>query len=368
MKKLVLMIIGLLAVFTIIRVQSEENTGRGRLTIHPGYFELGGGEERVAFSFGFMDVRGKEVKQWDIFPMSVSVRTKKASIGISFSGFNFLTRSGVTIGKQIIVKGTRKGDILSVGGDVLVEGKVEGDVWTFGADISLKKGAVITGNAVAIGGKIVKDKKARILGNRDALENIKLPFISFLASGKSAVKIRMMIELFRIVLFLLLLFFFVHFWSDSLGKMLPLTFGRWKENILYILFAAFLVPLFIILLLLSIVGIFFLPFFILVFLVSVYAGAVVVMVRIGIGLLGGGPTEGMPSNGRIYLGGLVGYLIIEIPFLLGLVLDLASSKGFITVVGVFLKATGVVLWIITALYGTGVVLSHLRYRNEASGV
>ena len=367
MKKLVLMIIGLLAIFTIIRVQSEENTGNGRLMIHPGYVEIGGGEGKVAFSFGFMDVKGGEVKQWDIFPMSLSLRAKNTNLGISFSGFNFLTRSGVTIGKEITVKGTRNGDILSIGGNVLIEGKVEGDVWTLGADISLKNRGVITGNAVAIGGKITKDKRAKILGNREALENIKLPFISFLASGKSAVKIRMLIELFRISLFLLFLFILVHFWSTSLERMLPVTFGRWKENILYILFTFFIVPLSVILLVLSIAGIFFLPFFLLLFLVMVYAGAVIVMVKIGMSLLVGRSPGGILSNGRLYLGGLIGYLIIEIPFLLGLVLDMSSSGGFITAAGAILKAIGVTLWIVTALYGTGVVLSHFRYRNEPSG-
>ncbi len=356
MKKLFLLIIGLIALFTVIRVQSEEVSSS--VLIHPGCIEFGGKNANVRLNFGFIDLINGKDREWSILPLSLSVVSGKTSLRIGFSGLEFLTRSGVTIGKKIIIRGEREGDVISLGGEVDISGKVKGDVWTLGANIVLKKGARITGNAVAIGGRIKQARGSIIGGNKESLPQVKIPLLGLFTSRNSAVKIRLIVEIGRTLLFLLILFLFVHFSFNSARGISSVVLRSWKDNLLYFLLLLVVVPLITGLFILSVSGILFLPLLALLLISMLYIGFLVVVIRLGLFFFGEGA-----SQGRLYLAGLVGYFLVEIPFFIGLPLSTANGE-VLQAIATVLKLITTVLWFAFAFYGSGAILGYLRVRNK----
>ncbi len=365
MKKLFLMVIMLIALFTVIRVHSEESVKKdkavspSRFVLHPGCIELRGKDSDINISFGFVNVLNNGEKKWGFFPLSVSVVSKKHQIGIGFSGFQFFTKSGITIGKKIVVSKTSNRDIISLGGDIEISGIVNGDVWSFGADIILKKGARVKGDVVALGGNIKQSKGSKIYGNKESIPQLKIPVLGFITSGNSVVKIRAIVEIGKILLFLLVLFLIVFFFPNFIRDSSHLVFSSWKENVLYFLLLLLIIPLLFGLLIVSVTGVMFLSILVVVLMFLFYFGFYAVVVRVG--MLFFKDEENVKSS-KLYLFGLVGFFLFEIPFLLGLLLSTISGKVW-EISALVLKGVSVSLWFVSALYGMGVLLGYLRRKN-----
>lgn len=359
MKKIVLFIIGLIALFSILRVNAEDVV-QSHFVVHPGYLELANGTSNVRVAFGFLDTSKDKERRWNLFPMYISMQSGKNRIQLSLNGLSILKRTGISVGRNIIIKGTHKGDVISVGGKVSIYGKVKGDVWVLGSDILVKKGAVIEGSAIALGGKVLTEKGSRVKGNKQSVPDLKIPFLHFLTGDKSARNFRLIIEFFRIALFMILLFIILLLWRRSVTGTVMVLEERWKNILLFVLFGIFTIPIITVLLGVSIVGIFFIPVFFLALGILVYFGFVSFSVRLGMWVR----NLAKQDLGFLYSSGLLGFLFFEIPFLLGIVLGFSKSSAFLINTGNILKTASMFFYIAAFVYGLGGVLEYLRDKNS----
>jgi len=357
MRKLIYAVILLLALFTVLRAHTEENEST-RFTIHPSLFQISGEDSGLSVGFGFVESRGEKTKSWSIFPIRFSLRSQDKTLTLTMNGLAFLTRSGVHFGGDRVVEGIHRGDVVSVGGRVDVQGTVEGSVWTFGANTHLGPKAVVTGDVVALGGQIEAQKGARILGNKQSIPQLTIPFLGFLTSPQSAETLQFIMELFGILLFLLLLFLLIHFREQSLVRLTELYLARWRGALLYLLLGVLAVPLTALLLIPTGLGVFVLPVFFLLVLFVTYFGFVGASVKLG-QLIMKGEAQ---SAARLYVQGLLGFLLLRIPSLLGRLFALLTSDVFIAIGG-FLKVVGAVVLYAALLYSFGAGLVYLRRRE-----
>ena len=154
MKKVIYFIIGLLAIFSILRANAEENQPN-RFTVNPSLVEVGEKDSGLSVGFGLIEADGEKDKVWNVFPMRLALRSGDKNFYLVLNGLSFLTRSGVSFGGERIVDKPHNGDVISVGGPIKIQSKVEGNVWSFGADIRLEPKSEVTGDVVALGGEIV---------------------------------------------------------------------------------------------------------------------------------------------------------------------------------------------------------------------
>jgi len=357
-RRLLFALIGLLALFTIIRAYTEE--GGNRYLVQPGLLEFENAEGGARLAFGLLE-RGQGaggVRTWNLFPVRLSLRVGKQQFLLALNGLSLLGREGLAVGRPVKIAGVRRGDVLSVGGKVTVQGTVEGDVWTLGADIQLEPGASVSGDVVAVGGTVQADRRAVIRGDKQSLPNVKVPFIGLLASEHSAATFRFILQLLGVLLFLLVLFLLVHFSRRGLLGVSAALASRWKGSLLYLALAVLVLPAAVALLVASIVGIILVPALAVLLVVAGYAGFVAVAVRLGLWMRG---RHEEPAAGATYASGLLGLLALKGPVMLGILFTLLTADLF-QGVGRFLSGLGTAAVGAAALYGFGGVLQHLRQR------
>jgi hypothetical protein len=354
MKKVIYGLIGLLALFSILRAQADEKQPN-RITIHPSLVQFTDDESDVSIGFGLAEADGEKRRVWNIFPLRIVLRSGDKRFYLALNGLTFLTRSGIHFGGEKIIKDVYQGDVISVGGPVTIQGTVQGSVWTFGADILMKSSSVVTGDVIAIGGKIEAERGARITGNKHSIPQMTIPFLGFLTSPQSAETLLFIIELFGVLLFLLILFLVLHFRQGRLVTMSRLIFDNWKANFLYLFLGLVVLPILVLLLIVSVVGVFLIPVILIIILSFTYFAFIGASVRLGQLLLGGG----IDSPVRAYLCGLLGFFIIRIPSLLGRLLSLLTSEALVALGG-FLKVIGTVVLFVAVVYSFGSALVYLR--------
>ena len=168
MKRILCAVIGLLALFTIIRAYAQEQEFENRYIIQPGILEFETTEGSARLAFGFLERSEEEGpgRAWNLFPLRLSLRAGEQSFLIAMNGLSFLSPSGLRVGRPVTIRGVKRGDVISIGGEVTVEGSVEGDVWALGADINLAAGSTVAGDVVALGGEVRADRRSKIGGNK----------------------------------------------------------------------------------------------------------------------------------------------------------------------------------------------------------
>jgi hypothetical protein len=340
-KKIVFAVMGLLALFTILRSYGQAVSGGTRYVLQPGLLEIDTAEGNTRIAFGLLERAGGTPRSWSLLPIRVEFRSGAQRLSLALNGLSLLSPSGLRAGRPVRITGQKQGDVISVGGRVTVDGTVHGDVWTFGADVALQPRALVTGNVVALGGVVRAERGALIRGNKYSLPNIKIPLLRLLASGNSAATFRFLIQAFGVLLYLLVLFLAVHFAREPLAGLAGSLASRWKGAILYLVLAVFLIPLAVAVLLLAYLG---------------YLGATV---RLGLWL------RRLPADApaaAAYTSGLLGLLVLRGPVLLGILLGLLAS-GLFQVLGRVLFAVGTAATLVAALYGFGGTLSFLRARG-----
>ncbi len=368
MRRIVFVVIGLLALFTLLRLHAAGGDEAGetketRFLIHPGVVEFEGEESGARIAFGFLEHSGPggQGRTWNIFPIRISLRSGGKRFSLGLNGLSFITRSGLKIGKPIHIRNVEPGDIISIGGEVTIEGTVQGDVWTLGANIILLPGAVVTGDVVTLGGTIEADKRSHIKGNKQALPDIKIPFLGLLTSDNSAGTIYFLIEVLGIFLFLILLFLAVHFFGNHLTGLNGVLASQWQGSLLYLVLALLLLPAIVLLLVSSIVGIILIPFVFIILIVLAVLGYLAAAVRLGRWIRRRGEDE---SGLFIFTSGLLGLLVIKGPAVLGILLSLLTSdllKG----IGRFLVSVSSIFMAAAVLYGLGGALKYLRIQAKS---
>jgi hypothetical protein len=352
MKRLVLSVVGLLALFSILRAYSQEETRH--LIVHPSLIDLADDDSGLSIGLGAVEASGDKDQVWNVFPIRVSLRSGRQRLTVSLSGLDVLARRGLSIGRPVSVGGTHRGDLVSVGGDVVVNGVVEGSVWVFGADAIVRSGARVDGDAVALGGKVIAERGAALGGNKESLPAIRIPFLGFVTSRQSADSLALVIELFGVGLTLLALFLALHFRAGYLSRQVAVVSSAWKSNLLYLFLGAVLAPVLVACLAASIVGLLFVPVVAVAVALTTYLGFLGVSVRLGRIFL-----KGDDDPLRLFGAGLVGLALIRGPAIAGRVLSIFASDMLLAV-GSLLEAVSGVALFLTLLYGFGCGLTAAR--------
>jgi hypothetical protein len=352
MKKIVLIILGLLALFSMLRAHSADN--ELRFTVHPSVIEFADKDHELSIGFGLVDSAGDKTKTWEVFPIKIALRSGRNRLYLNLNGLTLLTKSGVFFGDKTI-NGTYRGDVVSFGGKVTVNGRVEGDVWVFSADAILNSGSVVIGDVVAVGGNIRQSGGAYIGGNKNSLPEFSIPFIGLLASAQSAATIHFLIELFGIILVLLILFLLLFFRKEALSSHVESLFSQWNVTLLYILFSLIVIPVLIFFLVASVIGVMVIPLIFVFIIIAAYFGFLVVIVRIG-KLFFRNSTDSIP---HLFLCGLIGMFVIKAPSLFGILVSLLTNDIAVGI-GTFLKVIGAILIFASFIYGFGTSLVSVK--------
>ena len=359
MKKIVFAVMGLLALITALRSYGQAPSGGARYVLQPGVLEIDTADGSARIALGLLERGGGTPRTWSLLPIRVELSSGRQRLSLAFNGLSLLSPSGLRVGHPVRISGQRQGDVVSVGGRVTVGGTVVGDVWTFGADVHLEPRAVVSGNVVTLGGRILAERGALIRGSRHSLPNLKIPLLRLLSSGDSAA-FSLLIQAFGIVLYLLVLFLAVHFSRERLAALAGALGTYWKRAILYLVLAVFLIPLAAALLIATILGIVVLPFLLVAMLLLAYLGYLGATVRLGLWLRKQSPDA---APAVAYTSGLLGLLVLRGPVLLGILLGLLPS-GLFQTLGRILFGLGTALTVIAALWGFG---GSLRYLHARAG-
>jgi hypothetical protein len=357
MKKLVISIIALIALFAALRAWPQ-GTGLG-VQLHPGLVEVSDGSSSVTLAFGIVD-RQPGGRTWSLLPLRLVYTSGNRSVSVALNGLSFLTRGGATVGRPVRVTSARSGDVISIGGKVTVDAPVTGDVWTLGADIQLGPRAVVSGDVVALGGKVSAAAKAVVRGSINQVPQIKIPFVGVLGTELSAQVVALGRQVLGYLLFGAALFLVCFYATPRARAFYDGVSLSWRASLITLVAWIVLVPVLSVLLIVSVIGIFFLP--ILVFALGVLGiyGLVLLCAR------GGGALRGKAAGGAdalyLFTSGLLGLFLLKAPALVGIGLTLIRSDGA--------ARAGQILQLVTLgftaagmLYGTAAALSHMRIRS-----
>jgi hypothetical protein len=353
MKRLVLVLIVLLAIFSVIRAYTQGRGARGPgVALGPGLIEVSGGTGTLSIAFGLLESGAGGAG--NLLPLRIVYSDGSTNLAIGLNGFSFLLGSGASVGRPVQVDSPRTGDVVSIGGAVTVNSRVTGDVWAFGADVALLAGANVGGNVVAIGGRVRADPRARVAGAVSALPGLRLPFLGAMA-GSSVAAAELGREVLLFLLSGLVLFLAAFFLTPQLSGIAASSRRRWRQALLTAALGLVVVPAVVLLLIVSVLGIFFVPFLILGVLVAAFGGYLALAARLGAGLR----RSSAQSSVFLFSSGVLGLFVLKAPALAGIILDLVKSSVAGTV-GQVLRMVSLVATAAFLVFGFGAVLAHVR--------
>ncbi len=360
MRKLVLTILALLALFSALRVYTEAMPGVVRgVELHPGLVEIGDGSSSLGMGFGIMGTGAGQGNPWSLLPLRVVYSSGPRSVSIGLNGLSFLLGGGMNVGRPVLVDSPRTGDVVSVGGRVVVDSRVEGDVWTLGADIELTPRAVVTGDVVALGGKVVG--RGAVGGTIDQFPDLRIPFLGVLGTQLSAQEVAFGRHILGYVLLGFALLLSSYYLASHSRGLYQAMSSIWRPALLTLVVSAVLVPLLVVLLVASVIGVFFLPLLASIVVLVALDGFLLLCARLGT-VVRGGPRDGSGAEPLyIFTSGLLGLFLVKLPALAGVILTLLHSN-VAAKVGGFLQMVTLVLVTVGLLYGFGASLARVRLR------
>jgi hypothetical protein len=361
MRKLVLAVLALIALFSALRAYTQALPAAG-VQLHPGLVEIGDGVTSVGISFGVAEKTGAGSRTWSILPLRVVYRSGPTSVTIGLNGLSFLLRGGVSVGRPVRVDSPRVGDVISIGGRVTVDARVDGDIWSLGADVELSPRAVVTGNVVALGGKVAASAKSVVRGTVSQVPEIKIPFLGVLGTQFSMQAVSLARQIISYLLFALALFLTVFYRGGHARGLFQSLPGSWRESVIGVAVSLPAVPLAVVLLVASVIGVFFIPVLVVVIVVVSLDGFLLVCARLGAALRRGGPDSAAGAPLTLFTSGLLGLFLVKVPALAGIGLTLLTSDAAVR--------AGTILQLVTLgcvaaglLYGWGAGLARARGRG-----
>ncbi|MGA2479712.1 MAG: hypothetical protein ABSG63_13250 [Spirochaetia bacterium] len=368
MRKLVLSILALIALFSAIRASSEAivvpGAGAGRgIQVHPGLVEFTDGSAEVGLAFGMVEKSAAQPGIWNLLPVRLVYRNGDKSMAVGLNGLSFLLRGGMNVGKPLRITTPRDGDVISIGGRVLVDAPVQGDVWTLGADIELTPRAVVSGDIVALGGKVLGASRAVVQGTISQVPQLKIPFLGVMGTQFSVQALGFGRQLLGYLLLGIGLFLSTYYLTAHARGLYHGLTGAWRPALVTLVISLVLVPLFAALLVVSVVGIFLLPVLAIIVALIALDGFLLLCARLG-GLLrkagGGGAGE---DSLFLLSSGLLGLFLLKLPALAGIVLTMLRSDAAARA-GDILQQVSLGLMAAGLLYGFGASLAHAHARTE----
>jgi hypothetical protein len=361
MRKLVLVVIALLALFALFRAYSQDS-GRGLagVRLQPGLIEVGDGTASLGISFGLMEKSGDQKSLVSILPLKVVYQDGDKSVTVGLNGLAFLLGGGASIGAPVIVSSLHRGDVLSVGGHVTVDSRVEGDVWVLGADAELSPRAEVTGDVVVIGGKLTSSPSATVGGTVSQLAGLKIPFLGVLGTQFSAralglAGIALGYVLFGFALFMISFYLAPH--ARQMQQTMPLL---WRQTLITLALSLVVIPLVSALTIASVIGVLLIPLLVLAIFLFALDGYLALCVRIGALIRA---SSGRKGDDSLYLftSGLLTLFLLNLPALVGILLT-AVRSATAERAGTLLQALTLGLTASGLAYGFGASLAHARSR------
>jgi hypothetical protein len=383
MRKLVISVIALLALFSLIRAfpqttasktptapkaptasktptapktptASKGSVTRG-IELHPGLVEVGDGTSSFGLAFGLLSGRDGERGLWNVLPLRLTVRSGEKSLTLGMNGLSFLLRGGVRLGRPVLVRIPVQGDVISVGGRITVDARVDGDVWALGADVALTPKAEVSGRVVAIGGKVAANARARVAGGITALPELKIPFLGALATTASVPLIELGREALGFLLLALALFAVTYYLRTHAHGLVNSIPSAWRASLLTVVVALVAVPALVILLVVSVFGIFLLPVLALLLVAAALDGFLALAARIGAAVRAGTGADSL----HLFTSGLLGLFLFKAPAMVGALLPLIRSE-LAGRIGEILRMVSLGLTAAGFLYGFGAFLAYAR--------
>ncbi len=346
MKRLVIVLVLLFALFTVLRVSAAPVS----------LSQFANDRNNIGVGLGLLELVDKDKQAYDVFPLHVYIRSGDRSVFLLFNLLTIVFKSGVNYSKPISVTSVYSGDIVSVGGEVYVRGRVNGDIWAFNADVVLSPGSTVTGNVITLGGRVVSSSSVNIAGTKLVASNLQFPLMGVVISPQTGSVLQIFgFELFSILFFVIILFLYSMFGKNHLASLAGSVTADWKGSLLFTLLVLIVIPLIIILLIASKAGLFIVPFFLIFLLASGYAGYTAVAVRIGRIVMRG--EGGSPA--QLFFAGCVGFVLIHGLTIVGLLLSLFTLNFFKVLAAIFLTLGAIVSYV-SFVYGLGITLSRLK--------
>jgi hypothetical protein len=372
MKKLVLAILALIALFSALRSYAEtaptpsSSTEQGAtaprigVQLHPGLAEIDNGGASIGIAFGLAETTGGQQSLWSFLPLRLVYTSGDKSVSLSLNGLSFLLRGGVSVGRPVTVSTPHAGDVISIGGKVTVDSAVQGDVWTLGADVELSPRADVSGNIVTLGGKIVSNGKAVVRGSVNQIPQLKIPLLGIMGTQFSVQVIAFGGQLLGFVLLGFLLFLSSFYRSSHARELYQALPSAWRPSLVTLALSLVLVPLVTAFLIASVIGIFFIPVMIFIVILAALDGFLLLCSRLG-GWLRRSEPSGEGASLFLFTSGLLGLFLIKLPALVGIILTLLRSDAAAKA-GQVLQMVTLGLTAAGMLYGFGAVLVNTRAR------
>jgi hypothetical protein len=369
MRKLILTILVLLALFSAVRAfpevvpapTSPNMAGAFGVQVHPGLVEIGDSSASVGIAFGIIEKAEGQSGQWALLPLRMVYSSGNRTVSLGLNGLSFLLRGGVSVGRPLRISSPRAGDVLSIGGKVTVDARVEGDVWALGADIELTPRADVTGDVVALGGKVSAAARSGVRGSINQVPQLKIPYLGVLGTQFSVQVLAFGRQFLGYILLgfaLFILSYYLSAHARGLYRALPAT---WRSSLVTLALSIALVPILMILLIVSVIGVFFLPLLVVVLILMALDGFLLLCARLG-ALLRGGPVEGAGGDSLYLLSsGLLGLFLVKLPALVGIILTMLRSDALARA-GQILQLVSLAVIVAGMVYGFGVSLAHARAR------
>ncbi len=361
MRKLVLVVIALLALFALFRAYSQDNAqSLAGIRLQPGLIEVGDGTASLGLSFGLMEKSGNQARLVSVLPLRVVYRDGDKSVSVGLNGIAFLLGGGASIGTPVVVSTLHRGDIFSVGGPVTVDSRVEGDVWVLGADAELSPRAEVTGDVVVIGGKLAASPRAAVGGTVSQLAGLKIPFLGVLGTQFSAQALGLAGVALSYVLFGFVLFLSSFYLAAHTRQMQEATPLLWRQSLITLAISLVVIPLVTFLVIASVVGVLLLPLVALAIFLLALDGYLALCVRIGAWVRA---ASGRGAGDSLYLftSGLLALFLVNVPALVGILLTALRSVAAARI-GTLLQAVSLGLTAAGLAYGFGMSLAHARSR------
>jgi hypothetical protein len=310
-----------------------------------------------------MEKPGEPRGLWNVFPLRVVYRSGDKTVSLGLNGLSFLVRSGVSIGKPVVVDKPRRADVISVGGRVIIDSSVDGDVWALGADVDLRQRAEVSGNVVAIGGKVTAAPRAVVKGSVSQLPELKVPFLGMLGTQFSALSVQLGRELLAFLLFAAGLFVATFYFRIHVRGVFTSLQTEWRMCLVTAVLAIAVAPLLAVFLIASIVGVFLLPALILVLAFASIDGLLVLCSRLGAWMRRGGGQPGAHGDSLyLFTSGLLGLFLLKAPAFVGIAMGAVTLEA-VARVGEVLRTISLALTAIGLFYGFGAILAHVRARQ-----
>jgi len=248
----------------------------------------------------------------------------------------FATVKGLEVNKEeqllkikdnlFVPEGVEVKSAMAIGGNVNVNGTVKEDVTAVGGDVTLSKTAIVNGNVVSVGGKVIRENGSQIIGKAS---EVPIP-AGYIINGFTVLVA--IIGIVSFLAFLVLAIVLSAFCFKQIGR---ISFSIEKQvwwALLTGILALFIIPLSFVILIFSIIGILLIPLYIILLVIAGIFGYISIAQLVGKKVLKAFKILRQPMAIEVVFGLVLLTLLSLVPFVGMLIKCLVMLIGFGAVV------------------------------------